>query len=222
MSLVVYQLVHSPYCIPITRALDALSVSFATREVPNHDRGEIINLTKGAYYQVPLLVHNDTPIYETSGDSLEIAHYVDRVFAQGRLFPEKYEGLQRLIVPHIEGEIEGTTFKLIDPFYVQSIEDLVARTMTRRHKERKFGLGCVEKWAQEHPQLLPEAVRLLTPYDLLARQNPFLLSDQPVFADFALFGVLGNLTYRDHNTIPTSLDALADWYQRMKTFQFSA
>ncbi|CAN5634544.1 hypothetical protein BH09VER1_BH09VER1_15320 [soil metagenome] len=222
MSLVVYQLVHSPYCIPITRALDALSVSFETREVPNHDRSEIITLTHGACYQVPLLVHNATPIYETSGDSLEIARYVDRIFAQGRLFPEKYEGLQSILVPHIEGEIEGTTFKLVDPSYVREIEDLVARTMTLRHKERKFGLGCVKKWAAERPQLLADAERLLAPYDLMLGQNPFLLTDQPVYADFALFGVLGNLTYQNYNTIPEPLDALTKWFQRMKTFEFAA
>ena len=48
MNLTVYQLEHSPYCIPITRALGALGVPFATRNVSNADRREVIELTRGA------------------------------------------------------------------------------------------------------------------------------------------------------------------------------
>ena len=55
MNLTVYQLEHSPYCIPITRALGALGVPFATRNVSNADRREVIELTRGGYYQVPVL-----------------------------------------------------------------------------------------------------------------------------------------------------------------------
>jgi len=48
MRLTVYQLEHSPYCIPITRALGALGLSFETRNVSNGDRREVIEITKGA------------------------------------------------------------------------------------------------------------------------------------------------------------------------------
>lgn len=221
MSLAIYQLEHSPYCIPITRALDALGVPFEARNIANPDRSEIIRLTNGAYYQVPLLVHDGTAIYESGGDSLDIARYVDRTFASGRLFPAEFEGLQRVIVPHIEGEIEGTTFKLIDPFYMRSIEDLVDRTLTRRHKERKFGAGCLDRWERERPALLVEAERLLAPFDLMLEQNPFLLGQRPVYADFALFGILGNMTYKGHNSLPSSLKCLAEWYGRMQIYRFA-
>lgn len=222
MSIVIHQLAHSPYCIPITRALEALGVPFETRETVNSDRSEIIRLTNGAYYQVPLLVHDGTPIYESAGDSLDIAHYVDRTWANGRLFPKSVEGLQRVIVPFIEGEIEGTTFRLVDPFYLKEIDDLVARTMTRRHKERKFGLGCVERWEAERPQLLAEAERLLTPFDLMLQERNYLLASEPVYADFALYGVLGNMTHHGYNSLPSALPTLASWYGRMKEFVFTA
>ena len=76
MSVTVYQLEHSPYCIPITRALDALGVSFKTKNVPNGNREEIIKLTQGAYYQVPVLVDGDKVIFESSPVSTDIACYL--------------------------------------------------------------------------------------------------------------------------------------------------
>ena len=54
MSVELYEMEHSPYCIPIAQALIALGVPYESKIVPNWDRGDVIRLTKGAYYQVPL------------------------------------------------------------------------------------------------------------------------------------------------------------------------
>jgi len=221
MSLTVYQFAHSPYCIPITRALAALEVPFAVKNVSNADRREVIELTGGAYYQVPVLVHDDRVIHETSPDSTDVAHYVNATFAAGRLFPEKHEGLQRLVVAHIENEVEGVTFRLVDPFYLDGLDDVVERTMIIRHKERKFGRGCVQAWTTQREALRDEARTLIEPYELALQHRPFLFGETPLYADFALFGVLGNLTYRDYNPLPSGFTALADWFARMKSFRFA-
>lgn len=220
MSVTVYQLEHSPYCIPITRALEALHVPFAVRNVANGTRREVIELTGGAYYQVPVLEHDGKVIHESGGNSTDIAHYVDRTFAGGKLFPKELEGLQNIIVPYIENEIEGVTFKLIDPYYVRSLTDPVDRLMVIRHKERKFGAGCEDAWEKDRDNLMARAVELVRPFDQMLAQHRFLLADAPVFSDFALFGVLGNMTYREVNPLPPGLPALADWHARMKTFKF--
>jgi glutathione S-transferase len=70
------------------------------------------------------------------------------------------------------------------------------------------------------PGLQTEAERLLSPFDLALAHRPFLFDDQPIFSDFALFGVLGNLTYREYNSLPASLTKLAGWFERMRTFQY--
>ena len=220
MCLTVYQLEHSPYCIPITRALGALGLPFVTRNVSNADRREIIEITNGAYYQVPVLSHDGKVIFESSASSIDVARYVDRSFAGGRLFPPAWEGLQRVVIPYIEDNVESVTFKLVDPLYVRGIGDPVERAMVRRHKERKFGPGCEERWELERPGLQTEAERLLSPFDLALAHRPFLFDDQPIFSDFALFGVLGNLTYREYNSLPASLTKLAGWFERMRTFQY--
>lgn len=221
MSVKVYQLEHSPYCIPITRALDALGVPFEAINVPNGDRRQIIELTGGAYYQVPVLTHDDKVIFESSPVSTDIAHYVNATFAGGRLFPAEHEGLQRIVIGHIENDIEGVTFKLIDPYYVASISDPVERVMIIRHKERKFGVGCEQAWAAGQDELLQAAGILLKPYDLMLERQPFLFGKAPVYADFALYGVLGNMTYKGHVHIPTSLPAVIAWQERMKTYRFA-
>ena len=142
MALTVYQLEHSPYCIPITRALGALGLQFVARNISNGDRREIIEITNGAYYQVPVLSHDGKVIFESSPSSIDVARYVDRTFAGGRLFPPRWEGLQRITIPYIEDSVESVTFKLVDPLYLRQIEDPIERAMVRRHKERKFGAGC--------------------------------------------------------------------------------
>lgn len=220
MSVTVYQLEHSPYCIPITRALDAFEVPFSVRNVSNGTRREIIELTGGKYYQVPVLEHAGKVIHESGPASLDIARHVNRAFGGGRLFPPELEGLQNIIVPYIEGEVEGTTFKLIDPYYVRSLADPVDRLMVIRHKERKFGPGCEEAWEKDHDALMARATELIRPFDQMLQHRKFLLSSAPVFSDFALFGVLGNMTYKDVNPLPPGLAALAEWHGRMKTFKF--
>jgi glutathione S-transferase len=220
MSLTVYQFAHSPYCLPITRALEALDVQFAIRNVSNADRREIIELTRGAYYQVPVLVHNGRVIFESSADSLDIARFVDETFGNGRLFPAEHEGFQRLIIAHLEDDVEGVTFRLVDPPYLAAIKNVVERAMIIRHKERKFGRGCVEAWAAGREELAKTARTLLKPYELTLRHRPFLFGETPVYADFALFGILGNLTYRDFNRLPEGFDALAAWYERIRIFRF--
>ena len=220
MHLTVYQLEHSPYCIPITRALGALGVPYATRNVSNGDRREVIELTRGAYYQVPVLSHDAEVVFESSPSSVDVARYVERKFGGGRLFPPRWEGLQRIVIPYIENEVESITFKLVDPHYLREIQDPIERGMVRRHKERKFGPGCEERWERERPLLQAEAERLLLPFDLTLANRRFLFDEDPVFSDFALFGVLGNLTYHQYNSLPASQRNLADWFERMKTFQY--
>ena len=222
MRLTIYQLEHSPYCIPISRALEALGLEFEERNVANGDRREIIELTNGAYYQVPVLVHDGEAIFESSPTSTDVARYVDKRFAVGRLFPSPFEGLQRIVIPYIEDHVESVTFKLVDPFYLRDLDDPIERAMVRRHKERKFGPGCEEHWMLQHDALFREAERLLEPFDISLAQQSFLFGDAPIYSDFALFGVLGNMTYRHYNSLPASLTNLRGWFEKMRTFKFDA
>ena len=193
---------------------------FVTRNVSNADRREIIEITNGAYYQVPVLSHDGKVIFESSPSSIDVARYVDRTVCRRAAVSSGLGRSAAHCVPYIEDNVESVTFKLVDPLYLREIEDPVERAMVRRHKERKFGPGCEERWEQERPALQTEAERLLSPFDLALAHRPFLFDDQPIFSDFALFGVLGNLTYHEYNSLPASLTKLAGWFERMRTFQY--
>ncbi|MDR3403083.1 MAG: glutathione S-transferase family protein [Chthoniobacter sp.] len=220
MSLTIYEMAYSPFCIPITAALRACGVEFERREIPNWDRSELLRLTDGAYYQVPVLVHDGRIITESSANSEDIAHYVDRHFAAGRLFPERLDGLQQIVIEFLSDDVEFQTFRLLDPHTLDRIADPVARGLFLRHKERKFGRGCVEQWRREAVAIRAEADRLLARFETTLRHSPFLFGDAPVYSDFLLYGVLGNLTYGGHNRLSPEQSALSKWSEKMGTVEF--
>lgn len=221
MAVIIHQLEHSPYCIPITAALWALGVKFRTVQVSYGDRTPLFRLTQGVYHQVPVLVDGKEVVFESAPDTLDVARFVDGRWAGGRLFPAAVEGLQRIIVPHLENEVEGVTFRLVDPGFYDAMTDDRERMFMLRFKERKFGRGCIEAWRKQAPQLRVQAEALLTPYDLLLQQHAFLLGDVPVYVDYALLGIVGNLTYRGINKLPPKLKALQTWRERIEAYRFA-
>jgi glutathione S-transferase len=220
MRLLLYQLAHSPFCIPITQALRALKIPFKTIEVPNADRSIIIKLTKGSYYQVPVLEDDKKVIFESDSSSQDVARHIDHKFGKGKLFPKHLEGLQTILIQYLENEVENVTFRLVDPKYLKSISDMTQRTMVLRHKERKFGRGCIQQWMKDAPALRKQTEILLQPFDRMLQHSKFLLGTIPVYSDFLLFGILGNLTYKNYNSLPGNLRALKKWHQQMSIFCF--
>ena len=221
MAVTLHQLEHSPYCIPIAAALRALGVPFRTVQVSYGDRTPIFKLTQGNYHQVPVLVDGGEVVFESAADTLDVAHFVDQRWAEGRLFPAAVEGWQRIIVPHLENEVEGVTFRLVDPGFFDTVTDERERMFFLRFKERKFGRGCLEVWRGQARQLRAQAEALLTPYDLMLQHHQFLLGDAPVYADYALLGIVGNLTYRGINQLPSRLKALRAWRTRIEAYRFA-
>ncbi|MDQ3622509.1 MAG: glutathione S-transferase [Verrucomicrobiota bacterium] len=219
MAVILYQMAHSPFCIPIAQALTAWGVEFTRREVPNWDRSELLRLTKGAYYQVPVLVHDGRILIESGSDTQDVARYVDRTFAGGRLFPERLDGLQRIVIDFLENDVEARTFKLVDIHYIPAIEDVAVRGMVVRHKERRFGRGCVDEWHRDSAEIRVEADALLERFEVTLRYSPFLFGEEPVYSDFALFGIAGNLTFKNWNRLHEQQTALREWSARMSGFR---
>jgi glutathione S-transferase len=220
MKTILYQMAHSPFCIPISQALLASSVPFETIEVPNWDRSEILTLTKGSYYTVPLLVDDGRVIYESGTDTQDVARYVDSKWARGRLFPPAIEAVHLCTIEFLENELEARTFKLADIHYIPAIKNMVHRGMVIRHKERKFGRGCIDAWQRDATSIRAEADQLLARFETTFSERAFLFGDVPVYADFLLFGVLGNLTHKGWNQLSSKQSALAVWQSRISNFRW--
>jgi glutathione S-transferase len=216
---------HSPFCISIRHALDAAGAPYTLFNTGIGDRQSVIQLTGGAYYHVPVIVDaGRSPavvVYEGRDDGMDVAQYADAKFGLG-LFPKDKAGLNDLLVRYVESELEDVAFRIDDAFLVPTIPDLMERTLLRRHKERKFGKGCIEQWREQLPALLAKLTDLLQPVERILGNTPFLLGDSPVYADYALFGVLGNLTYTGDNEIPSTLGNIRRWHERLTAHRLQA
>lgn len=213
-----YQFPHSPYCIPISLLLKNGGIAHEEILVPNWDRSLVIEVTEGKYYQVPVLVDDDNGskvIYETSEESLEVAQYINGLVALD-LFPEAFAGVQEVMIQYIESELEGIGFKTTDPFYTEDISNVVHRTVCIRHKERKFGKGCLEKWKENHQDLLKMFYQKIDNFKGALTEKPFLFGKEPVYADYALYGVLGNVHYYPQNVKWENREWLQSWKKRLE------
>lgn len=207
-----YQLPWSPYCLVQQQILRFAGVKFRTINIPNGDRSLIWKLTRERYYQVPVLRDGKKVLFETDGDSQVIAKYLDQKYSLS-LFPPELEGVQSILWRYIENELEDRAFRLNDVYYREFIPPR-ERLAHIRHKERKFGRGCLELWKTQQPELLAQLARLLLPFDEMVRHQPYCLGARPSFVDFDLHGILGNLLFTGHYTLPKHLNHLRAWHRR--------
>jgi len=207
------QFAWSPFCIVQRRILEYSGTSFKIVDIPNTDRSRVWKLTKGRYYQVPVVRDGRTVVFETGDDSQVIAKYLDSRLQLG-LFPRELEGVQSLLWRMIEDQVEGYGFKLND-IYWQELVPKPEWWAFVRHKERKFGRHCLELWRQQQAQLLEGLAQSLLPFEQMLVGHPFLLDERPRFVDVDLFGILGNFLYAGHYELPTAHPRLKEWYGRM-------
>ena len=88
--------------------------------------------------------------------------------------------------------------------------------MLIRHKERKFGKGCVREWISHRRDLCAQFTELLKPIDDMLAASLFLLTDRPLFVDYNLYGVLGNYLFNGKTRLP-NLKHLRRWHLAMNT-----
>lgn len=203
----------SPFCIVQRRILEYSGVRFKITNIPNPERSLVWRLTRQRYYGVPIIKDGPTVVFETGENSQVIAKYLDAKLRLD-LFPRASEGVQDILWRCIENDIEGLGFKLNDVYFEEMVPPR-DRLGFIRHKERKFGRGCLDQWRAQQSQLLEELVHRLVPFEQMLGTRPFLLDDRPRFVDFDLFGMLGNFLYSDHYRLPAAHSELKRWFDRV-------
>lgn len=211
--LTLIQFSWSPFCITIQHILNHHHIPFTLHNIAFHDRAPVIAATKGAGYTVPCLVDRKRGICDVTEWDQEVARYVDRRYRLG-LFPQRLDGLQLILSRYIEQELETVGFKVNDTYVIPK-RPLVERTMLIRHKERKFGKGCVREWTSQRRSLCAQFADLLEPIDNMLAASPFLLADRPLFVDYNLYGVLENYLFNGKTKLP-ALKHLRRWHRAMK------
>jgi glutathione S-transferase len=203
----------SPFCLVQRRILEFAGVSFKIVNIPNSERSQVWRLTRQRYYGVPVIKDGRAVVFETDEDSQVIAKYLDDKFQLG-LFPRELDGVQSILWRCIENEIESVGFKLND-IYWQEFVPPSDRLRFLRHKERKFGRGCLEQWRRQQKSLLAELTHRLVPFEQMLLDKDFLLGDRSRFVDFDLFGMLANFLYSGHYKLPAVHTRVRRWYARM-------
>jgi glutathione S-transferase len=213
----------SPFCLVQSRILEFSGAPFKTTNIPPSDRSLVWRLTRHRYDGVPIIKDGRTIVFETDDFSQIIAKYLDAKL-QLNLFPKTWQGIDRLVWRHIEDQVEGPCFRLNDIYFeefVSSSEQL----RYRRHKERKFGRGCLEQWRAQQDSLTAQLTQCLIPFECMLATRPFLFREEPHFVDFDLWGMLANFLYSGHYQLPAAHGRLCDWFARMskaaKTFPSS-
>ncbi len=207
------QLPYSPYCIVQRRILEFSKAPFRMVNISPNDRSLVWRLTRQRYYAVPIIRDGRTVVFEVDDDSQVIAKYLDDKLRLG-LFPRSWEGVQSILWRYCENEVEAVGFKLNDIYYEEFVPP-AERLPFLRHKERKFGRGCLDQWPQQQSQLLAELARRLLPFEEMLGDKPYLLGTQPLFIDFELYGMLGNFLYSGHYELPAAHTNLRQWHKKM-------
>jgi glutathione S-transferase len=209
----------SPFCIVQRRILEFSEARFKVTNIPSTDRALVWQLTKERYYAVPIVRDGKTVVFEINDDSQVIAKYLNEKFQLG-LFPQEWRGAQMILTHYVENEIEGPCFKLNDVFWKEFVPKSEQLAFLR-HKERKFGPGCIEQWQEQQPQLLAELERKLIPFEQMLVVKPYLLDFRPRFLDFDLYGMLANFLYSGRYKLPAAHTGIEHWFERMSKIKKS-
>lgn len=212
-----FQFPWSPFCIVQNRILSFSGAPYKAVPVSCTDRSAIWEATRQRCYTLPILRDGRNVLFEPDEDSQVLAKYLDSKLRLG-LFPVELEGVQNIIWMQIESRVEGPCFKLNDIHwreFVPAGEQLAFL----RHKERKFGPGCIDSWKNGQKGLLAALEQELVPFELMLARRNHLLDDRPRFVDFDLYGMLENFLYSGHYKLPRRHTRLAKWHERMKTVQ---
>ncbi len=203
----------SPFCIVQRRILEYAGARFKIINIPNGDRSLVWKLTKQRYYGVPIIRDGRTVVFELNDDTQVIAKYLDDKFQLG-LFPRDLEGVQSILWRYIENDIEGVAFRLTD-IHWREIMPKSDWLLFLRHKERKFGRGCLDQWRAQEGELLKQLEQRLIPFEEMLMHKSFLLEERPRFVDFDLFGMLGDFLYTGHYQLPAAHTQIRAWYKKM-------
>ena len=203
----------SPFCIVQRRILEFAEAKFKIVNIPNGERSLVWKITKERYYQVPVIRDGRNVIFELAEDSQIVGKYINEKFQLG-LFPQEWRGTQMILWRYIENEVEGPCFKLNDIHWKEFVPK-ADQLRFLRHKERRFGRGCIEQWEEQKSSLLRDLEQKLIPFEQMLAVKPYLLDYRPRFVDFDLYGMLGNFLYTGQYKLPAAHTGIEQWYERM-------
>jgi len=182
-----HRFAHSGHARYVQTALELSKAPCEVIDVPYGQREALAKLT-GGYILVPVLERDDGSVLCDSRTIMATLVRDDARFAP--LVPSADAGPIWAYVDWALGTLEDVAFRLASPGLEPRFPSAFERALFVLVKERKYGPGCVQQWAEQGDVLQARMVELLEPTLATLAQRPFLFGDAPTLADCALEGLL--------------------------------
>ena len=197
----------SPYCWRIRMALahkgldvDTIAWRFTDKEV----------LAPSGQAKVPVLVHGDKWI----NDSWEIAKYLDETFPER---PSLFGDAHGLALSKFYSNLGDVIAGQIIRFVLLDIYDHLAekdKSYFRTSREQRFG-ASLENVVAERDLKIQSFRDGLIPLRMTLKTQPYFGGDQPLYADYALFGIFQWARCISPFELLAADDPIAQWRSRL-------
>lgn len=205
-----YRFDYSCYSRKVQMVLDLCGLDYELVEVPYGDRTELAEIT-GGYIHVPVLDDDGEIVL----DSRVICQRLAERFPDRLVVDDATRGSIWAYADWCDGELEDGLFRLAVPGLIARLSSTWERALFALIKERKYGAGCCDKWADERASHLATARRILEPTAATLEARPFLFGAAPTLADAALYGQLYMQGVADELLPGRIAPAFPAWMRRM-------
>ncbi len=213
-----YRFPHSNYAWKVQASLELGKVPFEIVDVPLVDRTELVAVSGGMH--VPVVVTDDGRMIRDSRVILQtLAAEDERI---GALVPAHLAGPVWAYCDWTDGPFEDVMFRMASPGIRAAFRTPLERALFTLVKERRWGAGAVDAWAEQRAEFLVKARDLLQPTLRTLAHVPWVMGDRPTLADPALYAQLAMCAYADPTLVGGLGDGLAPWIQRMRAAGVSA
>jgi glutathione S-transferase len=197
----------SPYCWPIHMALahKGLDAEIIPWRFIEKDR-----IALSGQGKVPVLVHDDKWLFE----SWDIANYLEQTFPDR---PTLFGGAQGVALTKFYCNLASVIASQVIRLVLVDIYDHLTETdkvYFRETREQRFGMTLEQVVADREANLQPFRDGLL-PLRMTLKTQPFFGGDQPLYADYALFGVFQWARSISPFQLLAEDDPIAHWRKRL-------
>jgi len=197
----------SPYCWPIRMALAHKGLESESVPWRFIEKDRIALSGQG---KVPVLVHGDKWLFE----SWDIANYLEQTFPDR---PTLFGGEQGVALTRFYCNLASVIASQVIRLVLVDIYDHLAETdkvYFRETREQRFGMTLEQVVAEREANLQPFRESLL-PLRMTLKTQPFFGGDQPLYADYALFGVFQWARSISPFQLLAEDDPIAHWRKRL-------
>ncbi|WP_157069770.1 glutathione S-transferase family protein [Sandaracinus amylolyticus] len=212
MTIELYRFAYSCYARKVQAALELARVPFTIVDVPYLDRDVMTKVAPG-YPMVPVLRHGSDVI---TGSREILEALVQREPAIAALVPEGREAVVWAYHDFADSTLETPMFQAATPGIRARFATHNERLFFTFIKERRWGAGCVERWARERDELLESARTMLAPTRASLRRHAFVAGDAPTLADASLYGHVAMLAYADRALVAALGEEIVAFTARMQ------